>query len=202
MKVIECRGADMRAVNEAVEALRSGNIVIYPTDSVYALGCDALNARAVERLCKIKGINPDKHFLSVVCSDISMAAEYARIDNRAFALLKRYLPGPFTFILPVASKLPKVFRGRKCVGVRIPGNEFATALADALGNPVMSTSAVPDDAENEVDVREIAAFYGNPADIEIAIEDDEHFQGHSTVVDVTDSYAPTVIRRGAGDFEE
>ena len=140
MKVTECRGADARAVAEAVEVLKQGKIIIYPTDTVYALGCDALNARAVERLCRIKGLNPEKNLLSIVCADISQAAEYTRIDNRAFAVLKHNFPGPYTFILPAATKLPKVFRGRKSVGVRVPDNEFARALAESLGNPVMTSS--------------------------------------------------------------
>ena len=99
MKILENRGGvDCRVLDEALEALRDGYIVIYPTDTLYAFGCDALNSRAIERLCRAKGINPDKQLLSTVCTDMSQAAEYARIDNKAFAHLKRHLPGPFTFI--------------------------------------------------------------------------------------------------------
>jgi len=129
-----------RNIAEAVDIIRSGGIVIYPTDTLYALGCDALNNRAIERLCRIKGLDPARQMLSVVCEGLSQAAEYARIDNRAFRVLKEYLPGPFTFILPASTTLPKVFKGRKTVGVRIPDNDVARALAAGLGNPVLSAS--------------------------------------------------------------
>ena len=109
-----------RYVDEIVGMLRSGAIIIYPTDSLYAVGCDALNNRAVERVCRLKGINPDKQRLAIVCSDISQASEYARIDNEAFRLMKGNLPGPFTFILPASSRLSKAFKGRREVGVRVP----------------------------------------------------------------------------------
>ena len=118
-----------RYLDEVAECLRSGGIIIYPTDTLYAMGCDALNNGAIERLCRIKGVNPQKQTLSVVCDGISMASEYARIDNEAFRILRRNLPGPFTFVLPAASSLPKVFKGRKEVGIRVPDNPIATAIA-------------------------------------------------------------------------
>lgn len=124
-----------RHIETAVEALRDGEIVIYPTDSLYALGCNALSQRAVERLCAAKGINPDKQLLSVVCADLSMAAQYARIDNRAFQILKRNTPGAFTFVLPAATTLPKAFKGRKTVGIRIPDNAIARAISLSLDGP-------------------------------------------------------------------
>ena len=122
-----------RYIDETVSALRDGKLIIYPTDTLYAIGCDALNNRAIEKICRIKGINPAKQLLSIVCSDISQAAEYARIDNNAFRLMRSNLPGPFTFILPAATTLPKAFKGRHTVGVRIPDNDIARAIADALG---------------------------------------------------------------------
>lgn len=200
MKIIECRGADRRAVAEAAQALRDGKIIIYPTDTLYAFGCDALNARAVERLCRLKGINPDKNLLSIVCSDISQAAEYTRIDNRAFRCLKEYLPGPYTFILPAATKLPKVFRSRRSVGVRIPDNDFARALAEEMNNPIMSSSVEIDDAEL-ADPRMIAEQYDGRQEIELAIDGGEGRTVPSTIVDLTDSNAPAVIRQGAGEFD-
>lgn len=121
MKILENRaGVDSRAINAAIDALRDGQIIIYPTDTLYALGCDALNNRAIERLCKIKGINPEKNTLAIVCGSLSQAAEYARIDNNAFRLLKHYLPGAFTFILPASSALPKIFKGRKPLESEFP----------------------------------------------------------------------------------
>lgn len=206
MKIIENRGgADSRAVAEAAKALRDGKIIIYPTDTLYALGCDALNLRAIEKLCKIKGINPDKNLLSVVCSDISQAAEYARIDNRAFTLLRRYLPGAFTFILPAATSLPKVFKGRKSVGIRIPDNEFATALAAELGNPILSSSVTSGEDEDSlaesIEPSSLAMEYSAFRDIEITIDNGEGGTIPSTIIDCMDSTAPEIIREGKGVFE-
>lgn len=203
MKVIECRGADARAVAEAVEELRKGNIIVYPTDTVYALGCDALNARSVEKLCRIKGLNPEKNLLSIVCSNISQAAEYARIDNRTFSILKRTLPGAFTFILPSATKLPKVFRGRKSVGVRIPDNPFALTLAEALGNPVMTSSVALDSDEviNNVDGHMASYPYEGYADVTLAVDDTSLCRGLSTIVDLTDSNTPELVRQGIAEYD-
>lgn len=190
-----------RHIAEVVETLRGGGIVIYPTDSLYAIGCDALNNSAIERICRLKGINPAKENLSVVCADISQASEYARIDNRAFSLLKRYLPGACTFLLPAATTLPKVFKGRKTVGVRIPDNAIARRLAEALGNPVLSTSIKWDrDAPDEGrDPESIALNYSGTVDCMIDGGDGALIP--STVVDCTDSSAPVVTRDGAVRFD-
>lgn len=188
-----------RYISQAVDALKAGHIIIYPTDTLYALACDALNQRAIERLCKLKGINPDKQELSVVCADISQAAEYTRIDNFAFRTLKQYLPGPFTFILPASTKLPKVFKGRKTVGVRVPDNAIARCLADMLGNPVLTSSASIDD-ENDLPYAEaIAMHYGDS--VALVIDGGEGGTIPSTVVDLTDSTNPEIIRLGLGDFD-
>lgn len=206
MKTISCRGADRRAIAEAAAALRDGKIIIYPTDTLYALGCDALNNRAVERLCRIKGLNPDKNLLSIVCADISQAAEYARVDNRAFRILKRHLPGPFTFVLPAATRLPKVFKGRRSVGIRIPDNEFALALAEEIGGPIMSSSVpLPDDPELHSEVADplaIADRLDGYTDIALAIDGGEGGTTGSTVVDITESDTPELVRQGVGDFVE
>ena len=129
-----------RFLDEAVETLRDGGVIVYPTDTLYAVGCNALDNRAIERVCRLKGINPLKQELSVVCADMSQASEYARIDNVAFRILKDCLPGPYTFLLPASTRLPKVFKGRKVVGIRIPDNEIPREIARRLGNPVLSTS--------------------------------------------------------------
>lgn len=191
-----------RHIDEVVEALDGGGVVIYPTDSLYAIGCDALNNAAIERICRLKGINPAKENLSVVCSDISQASEYARIDNRAFSMLKRYLPGAYTFLLPAASTLPKVFKGRKTVGVRIPDNPIARRIAEALGHPVLSTSIKWDrDAPDEGrDPESIALNYSGTVDC--MIDGGEGGLVGSTVVDCTDSSNPVVIRQGAAMFED
>lgn len=201
MESLICRGTQLndRNIDRAVRALADGEIILYPTDTLYALGCDALNNRAVERLCRIKGINPDKQLLSVICSDISEASEYARIDNRAFRILKEYLPGPFTFILPASPRLPKVFKGRKSVGVRVPDNDVARALASGLGHPVLSTSVeIADDVE-AAEPESIAMYYEDSATM--IIDAGPGGVVPSTVVDLLDSSEPVIVRPGAGEFE-
>lgn len=189
-----------RGIDRAVEALRQGDIIIYPTDSVYALGCDALNQRAIERLCRLKAINPDKNQLSVICSDISMAAEYARIDNKAFRTIRHNVPGAITFILPAATTLPKIFKGRKTVGIRIPDNDIPRALAATLGHPVLTTSAVTDDPDDLRYAESVALHYDNAA--VLAIDGGECGTEGGTVVDLTDSADPRILRQGAVCFEE
>lgn len=201
MKILENRaGVDTRVLNAAVEALRDGQIIIYPTDTLYALGCDALNNRAIERLCRIKGINPDKNTLAIVCGNMSQAAEYARIDNFAFRLLRHYLPGPFTFILPASTTLPKIFKERKTVGIRIPDSPLATTFAAELGNPIMTTSIqISDDI---IDPVGIAELYKNNSDITLCIDGGDIHDTPSTVIDITDSRDPKLIRQGLGIFED
>lgn len=188
-----------RFLQQAVDAINHGDIIIYPTDTIYALGCDALNQQAIERLCRLKNINPLKNTLSIVCADMSQASEYARIDNRAFALMRRLVPGPFTFILPSAPALPRVFKGRRTVGVRIPDNSIARALAEALGHPLLTTSLPVDGLDSDEIV--------SPDDIlqrcqswpvSLMIDGGQGFDTPSTIIDLTDSSAPEIIRQGRG----
>ncbi|MDE6191147.1 MAG: threonylcarbamoyl-AMP synthase [Muribaculum sp.] len=183
-------------LEHAVDTLRSGGIIIYPTDTLYAIGCDALNNNAIERICRIKGINPQKTELSIICHDISQAAEYARIDNRAFKMLKEYLPGPFTFLLPSSTRLPKVFKGRKTVGIRIPDNPIPTAIAGMLGNPILTTSVEDDGEGSLIYPQSLAIQYDGSADL--IIDGGEGNEIPSTIVDITDSSAPVIVRQGAG----
>lgn len=183
-------------LEHAVDTLRSGGIIIYPTDTLYAIGCDALNNNAIERICRIKGINPQKTELSIICHDISQAAEYARIDNRAFKMLKEYLPGPFTFLLPSSTRLPKVFKGRKTVGIRIPDNPIPAAIAGMLGNPILTTSVEDDGEGSLIYPQSLAIQYDGSADL--IIDGGEGNEIPSTVVDITDSSAPVIVRQGAG----
>ncbi len=184
-----------RHIARAARVLDEGGIIIFPTDTLYALGCDALDNRAIQRLCAVKGINPDKQLLSIVCDGISMASDYARIDNHAFRMLKDHLPGPFTFILPGSTRLPKVFKGRRNVGVRIPANGVATALATALGRPVLATSVAIDDDAEAVEPESIAMHYADRADLLLDAGPGGIIP--STVVDLTDSTAPAILRPGA-----
>lgn len=190
-----------RYVDLIIDTLRDGGIIIYPTDTLYAIGCDALNNGAIERICKLKDINPQKTNLSIVCSDISQASEYARIDNRAFQLLRANLPGAFTFILPASSSLPKVFKGRKTVGVRVPDQDIARLLAERLGNPILSTSIKWNDdyPEEGCEPESIALRYENDIDLLIDCGTGELIP--STVIDCTTGDFE-IVREGKGDLNE
>ena len=185
-----------RYVEEIVDLLRRGGTVIYPTDSLYAVGCDALNNRAVERVCRLKGINPAKQRLAIVCKDMSQASEYARIDNESFRVLKANLPGPFTFILPASSRLSKAFKGRREVGVRVPDNEIACHLADALGNPLLTTTVEWDGADPEDFCRPSSISLHYEGAVDAVIDGGESHSAPSAVVSLLDPSAPEIIREG------
>lgn len=138
-----------KEIERVVATLRQGGIIIYPTDTLYALGCDALNVRAVERICKLKNIDPRKALLSIVCPDLSMLSQYAKVSNICFKLMRRNLPGAFTFILPTSSQLPHLYKSRKTVGIRVPDNAIARAIAQQLGNPLLSSSVASVHSEIE-----------------------------------------------------
>lgn len=177
---------DARAIARAADALRAGHLVIYPTDTHPALAADALNPKAITELCRLKELNPDKATLTLVCDSIHMASEYARIDNRAFAIVKRLAPGPVTFILPPAPSLPKVYKGRKEVGIRIPDNPIASALAAELGRPLLSGSlgtTDPTELEYAVDMILVDASAEYDADPE-----------SSAIISLLDSTDPQLIR--------
>lgn len=200
-----------RFIAEAIETVNDGEAIIYPTDSLYAIGCDATNQRAIERVCRIKGIDPQRQHLAIMCADMSQAARFARIDNRAFDIMRRHLPGPFTFILPAATTLPKVFKGRKEVGVRIPDDAVARRLAAELGRPLLTTTMMLDN-DSDIDKGNIDNETVHLATIEIAdrysstiplmIDSGSRGVIPSTVIDLTDSSSPAILRQGAGIFEE
>ena len=190
---------DRRAIGDAVDALRDGHLIVYPTDTMYAIGCNALCNSAIERICRIKGLDPRRSELSVICSSLSQAAEYARIDNRAFRILKNHLPGPFTFILPASTSLPKVFKGRKAVGIRIPANPISTEIAEQLGNPIMTTSIPYDDVDEAMNPESIAMNFEREA--AVMIDGGDGTTDVSTVIDLTDSSDPTILRQGVAVAE-
>lgn len=194
LKVFE-NNPNPKFLDMAVEALRDGDIVIYPTDTLYAIGCDALNNSAINKICKLKGINPDKTNLSIICDGISMVAEYARFDNRQFKVLKTNLPGPFTFILPSSSSLPKVFKGRKTVGIRVPENNVAVELVRRLGNPILSTTISYTDDDYAVNPELIAETYADSA--AYLLDGGDGGLIPSTVVDMT-SGELEIVREGKG----
>jgi len=138
-----------KEIEKVARSLRDGGLVIYPTDTLYAIGCDALNVRAVEKICRIKGVNPQKSNLSIICADLSGVSEYAKVNNSTFKLMKQHLPGPFTFILPTCRELPKIYKNRKEVGIRIPDNTIVREIVYALGNPILTMSIHDDDEQPE-----------------------------------------------------
>jgi len=187
-----------KEIEKIVDILRNGGIVIYPTDTVYALGCDALNVRAVEKVCKIKGLNPIKNNLSIICSDLSGVSEYAKMDNTVFKLLKKNLPGPFTFILNTTSSLPKIYKDRKTVGIRIPDNNIIREIVQVLGNPVMTTSLkAHDETEYLTDPELIEEEYGRQVDL--VIDGGYGDIEASTIVDCTED-EPNILRQGKGEL--
>ena len=134
-----------KEIDKAVKVLRDGGTLIYPTDSVYAMGCDALNVRGVEKIYKYRSIDEKKALLSIICYDLSNISEYARVNNSQFKVLKKNLPGPFTFILEASNRLPKIYKERKTVGIRIPDNEIIRMLVRDLGNPILTASVKDED---------------------------------------------------------
>lgn len=192
VKIWEDRPSDRQAEDIAAR-LERGEIALMPTDSVYALVCDALNHKAVERLCAIKGLNPDKNTLSVICADISMASEYARLDDAGFRLLKDNVPCAATFIFKAARTLPKAFKGRKEVGVRIPDLATPRMVAEKLGHPIMTTSIEFEDEDYAREPGLIAETYADRADF--MIDGGEGGTEMTTVVRVSDAGCE-IVREG------
>lgn len=189
-----------REIAKVVKALQDGELIVYPTDTVYAIGCDALNVRAVERICRMKGVNPQKSNLSIICSDLSNLSEYAKVNNATFKLMKKNLPGPFTFILPTSSELPKIYKNRKEVGIRVPDNNIVRTLVAELGNPLLTMSVHDEDdelIEYSTDPELIHEKYANQ--VSIVIDGGMGGIEPSTVVDCTDDELE-VVRQGKGEL--
>ena len=188
---------NIRDISQVVNVLRDGGLVIYPTDTIYAIGCDALNVRAVEKICKIKGIDPNKTNLSIICYDLSNISEYAKVGNATFKLMKKHLPGPFTFILNATTNLPKIYKNRKEVGIRIPDNNIVRTLVHELGNPILTMSIRDEDEilEYATDPELIEEKYEKIVDMVI----DGGYGGiePSTVIDCKGD-EPEIIRQGKG----
>src|ERR1043165_8151988 len=184
-----------RKIRRAVEALRDGEVIAYPTDTVYGIGCDLFNKKAVDRLYQIKAM-PRSHQLSFVCRDFSELTTYAVIHDREFRPLKRFLPGPYCFILHATRDVPKIVQSsRKHVGVRIPDHAVAHALVEELGHPIISSTAARTGADPHVDPSEIDDDFQGLA---MSLEGGAGGLKPTTVVDLTGA-EPTVIREGAGD---
>jgi tRNA threonylcarbamoyl adenosine modification protein (Sua5/YciO/YrdC/YwlC family) len=194
---------DERKLLKVVECLKNGGIIIYPTDTVYSMGCDIFNTKAVEKLSKIKGIKLQLNNFSIVCHDLSNISTYAKVSNNTFRLLKRALPGPFTFILPATGDLPKTLQTkRKTIGIRIPDHEIPLKIIEMLGNPIITTS-VKDDIDDILEYpNEIEVIYSqNSEKVDIIIDGGWCGIGPSTVVLAIDDDFE-VIREGVGDLSE
>lgn len=183
-----------RFIEELVDALRDGGVIVIPTDTRYALACDALSNRAIERICKLKGIDPKKHPLSIVCADMSQASEYAMIDNRAFKILRETLPGPYTYILPTTPRLPKAFKGRREVGVRVPDNEIARELARELGNPLMTSTVSWPGADDDDTLMPAAIADALEREVDYVVDAGDSTVSLTSIIDLTDSTSPVTLR--------
>ncbi|MEO1011909.1 MAG: L-threonylcarbamoyladenylate synthase [Bacteroidota bacterium] len=190
-----------KAVQRVVDQLLKGGLVIYPTDTVYSLGCDITNSRALERIARIKGVKLAKANWSFVCPDLSNLSDYVRqIDTATFKLLKRALPGPYTFVLPGNNNLPKDFKKKKTVGIRVPDNAISKALVEGLENPIVSTSIYDEDEvlEYTTDPELIFEKWKNLVDVVV----DGGYGGNvaSTVIDLSQG-EPAVLREGKGSLD-
>ncbi|MBK6644024.1 MAG: threonylcarbamoyl-AMP synthase [Bacteroidia bacterium] len=191
-----------RHISQVVDVLRKGGVIIFPTDTIYGIGCDVTNQKAFEKLCRIRGVKPQKANFSFLLNDLAHISEYTRpFDREVFKLLKATLPGPFTYILPASNMVPALFRNnRKTIGIRVPDNKIIRTLVAELGNPIVSAS-LRDDldtiAEYLTDPKDIEERFGNQVDLVI---DGGYGQNTaSTVIDCTGD-APVVIREGLGQI--
>jgi tRNA threonylcarbamoyl adenosine modification protein (Sua5/YciO/YrdC/YwlC family) len=188
-------------IRKAVEVLKDGGVIVYPTDTIYGLGCDIFNHKAVEKICRIKGVDPAKAQLSFVCYDLSHLSEYARqLETPVYRALRQHLPGPYTFILGASRQVPKILKTKKdTVGIRIPSNEIARAIVKELGNPILSASLPGEQVEEYTDPEIIHDRFEKLVDLVI----DGGIGGMvpSTIIDYT-SGDPVLIREGAGEWQE
>ncbi len=190
-----------KAIEKIVKVLKKGGLIIYPTDTVYGLGCDITNNKALEKIARIKGVKLDKANFSFVCEDLSNLSDYVKqIDQPTFKLLKRALPGPYTFILEGNNKLPKVFKKKKTVGIRVPDNNIARAIVSALGNPIVSTSIKDEDEviEYTTDPELIYEKWKNKVDL--VVDGGYGDNQASTVIDLSNGETE-VIRKGKGSID-
>ena len=189
-------------LDRIIETLQAGGLIIYPTDTMYAIGCHGLTERAIESICKFKNIDPRKNNLSIICYDLSNISEYAKVNNSTFKLMKRNLPGPFTFILNTGNRLPKIFRNRKEVGIRIPDNNIIREICRLLDAPILTTTLPLEEGEEIEYITTpelIEEKFGNQVDLVI----DGGIGGiePSTIVDCTNEEAE-IVRQGKGILNE
>jgi tRNA threonylcarbamoyl adenosine modification protein (Sua5/YciO/YrdC/YwlC family) len=193
---------DPAVLQHIVDVLNDGELIIFPTDTLYAIGCHGLKEKSIEEICRLKGIDPRKQHLSVICYDLSTISEYVKMDNYIFKLMKRNLPGPFTFVLNANSRLPKIFRNRKEVGIRMPDNPIVREIARMLDAPLL-TASLPceedEDKEYTTNPELIDEKFGKI--VNLVIDGGIGGVEPSTVVDCT-SGQPEIIRQGKGVLSE
>ena len=189
-----------RKIKQVVECLRDGGVVIYPTDTIYGIGCNLHDKRALERVCQIKGIKPKKANFSFICHDLSHISEYAKVDTPTFKIMKKALPGPFTFVLNATNKVPELLdNNKKTVGIRIPAHRIPLQIVADLGNPIITTSVHDDDEVIEYITSPDLIFDMFKHKVDIVIDGGYGNLIPSTIVNCTEG-SPEVVRQGAGDF--
>ena len=192
---------NQKAIDKIVKILKNDGVIIYPTDTVYGLGCDINSTKALERIAQMKGVKLEKAKFSFICDSLSHLSDYVKqIDSPTFKILKRALPGPYTFILPGSNNLPKVFKKKKTVGIRIPDNNIVKAIVSSLGNPIVSTSIRDDDdvLEYTTDPELIFEKWENLVDLVVDGGYGDNYA--STIIDLTGD-EPEVVREGKGSLE-
>jgi tRNA threonylcarbamoyl adenosine modification protein (Sua5/YciO/YrdC/YwlC family) len=191
----------LRLIRTVTECLERGGIIIYPTDTIYGLGCDILQQKAVEKICRIKNVDPKKAQLSFICPDLSHLSDYAKqIPTATYRILKEHLPGPYTFILPASKMVPRILQSKKdTIGLRVPDNKIACAILKELGRPILSASLPGELVEDYTDPEVMYENFMNQVDIVV----DGGIGGTvpSTIVDLTGP-SPAVVREGLGKWEE
>ena len=188
-----------RLIKQVVEALQKGAVIIYPTDTIYGLGCDIFQQKAIERICRLKKVEPKKAQLSFVCSDLAHLSDFAKqVPNPTYRLLKEYLPGPYTFILPASKMTPKILQSKKdTIGLRIPDNTIANAIVRELGRPILSASLPGEMVEDYTDPEVMFENFRN--DVDFVIDGGSGGAVPSTVIDCTGD-EPVLIRQGLGEW--
>ena len=190
-----------RQVKMVVDSLQKGGVIIYPTDTIYGLGCDILQQKAIERICRIKQVDPKKAQLSFICSDLSHLSDYTKqLPTATYRILREYLPGPYTFILPASKMVPRILQSKKdTIGLRIPDNNIALTILRELGRPILSASLPGDMVEDYTDPEVMFQNFGK--EVDVVIDGGIGGMTPSTVIDLT-SDDPVVIREGLGKWEE
>lgn len=190
-----------KEIDRVVSILKKGGLIIYPTDTVYGLGCDITNNKALEKIARLKGVKLEKANFSFLCNDLSHLSDFVRqIDTRTFKILKRALPGPYTFILPGNNNLPKVFKKKKTVGIRVPDNNIARAIVEKLGNPIVSTSIHDEDELLEYTTDPELIFEKWESHVDLVVDSGYGDNVASTIIDLTED-EPKVLREGKGSLD-